>query len=279
MNNIDDNNYIDIIPTATLTAYPKIFTDIEYSSEIFQEISKHNPIPEELIVKKLAPEIEARYKLINKILDATDSTQILELASGLSSRGITYTKNPKVKYVEMDLPPLQELKKNILNSLKINNVNLKLLSGNALRPEDFYKAISFFDVKKSITIVNEGLLRYLNFDEKALVAKNIRHVLEKAGGLWITSDITRKSFLNNQNKNMPYFNQNMISKTNKSYNNYAFDNMEHVEEFFDNLGFSMEVHSYYEVEKELISPLKLGYSAEKTSSLLEHGKVVIFRLK
>lgn len=42
--------------------------------------------------KILAQEIEARYKLTNKILGATKINQVLEIAAGYSSRGIIYSK-------------------------------------------------------------------------------------------------------------------------------------------------------------------------------------------
>jgi O-methyltransferase involved in polyketide biosynthesis len=40
-----------------------------------------------------------------------------------------------------------------------------------------------------LTIVNEGLLVYLDQKEKEQLCKNIRKTLEKRGGCWITADI------------------------------------------------------------------------------------------
>jgi hypothetical protein len=75
-----------ISPTAILTAYPRIFTDIPYAQEIFDELKKRVEITDDLINKLIAPELEARYKLINKLLEQNNIKQIIEIAAGYSQR-------------------------------------------------------------------------------------------------------------------------------------------------------------------------------------------------
>lgn len=68
-----------------MTSYPKTFTDILYEKEIYHWLKEH--IEQEVVLyKNMAPEMEARYKLINKILDKSHIKQVLELASGYLSR-------------------------------------------------------------------------------------------------------------------------------------------------------------------------------------------------
>ena len=55
------------IPTAILTAYPRIFTDIPYSNEIYKELEKRTIVTEDLKNQLLAVELESRYKLMDKI--------------------------------------------------------------------------------------------------------------------------------------------------------------------------------------------------------------------
>lgn len=86
---INDKDYEEISATAIVTSYPRTFTDIPYEKEIYKWLQKH--CKEEVTLNDtLAPEIEARYKLINKLLDSSHIKQVLELASGYSSRGLIY---------------------------------------------------------------------------------------------------------------------------------------------------------------------------------------------
>ena len=56
-------SYDEISPTAIVTSYPRMFTDIPYEKKIYDWLEKH--CKEEVTLNKmLAPEIEARYKLI-----------------------------------------------------------------------------------------------------------------------------------------------------------------------------------------------------------------------
>ena len=90
-------SYESVSQTAILTSYPRNFTDIPYEKEIYEWLSK-NCNDEVILNKLLAPEIEARYKLANKLLNKQNATQVLELAAGYTSRGLTYSQNG-YKYV------------------------------------------------------------------------------------------------------------------------------------------------------------------------------------
>lgn len=117
MENIDDKNYETISPTAIVTSYPRTFTDIPYEKEIYNWLNK-NCKEEVTLNKMLAPELEARYKLTNIILNKLNISQVLELASGYTSRGLIYSKKG-YNYIEMDLENVSKNKIKILKS--INN--------------------------------------------------------------------------------------------------------------------------------------------------------------
>src|SRR5258706_6395658 len=94
----------------------------------------------------------------------------------------------------MDLPGIlaekEEIVKKIIKDKKLGAPkNLYFEAGNALKSEDLDKATSHFDKEKEITIINEGLLRYLSHDEKKQLALAIKSQLQKFGGQWITPDI------------------------------------------------------------------------------------------
>jgi len=275
-----NNDFESIIPTAILTAYPRTLTDIPYASEVFDELSKEN-IPNNLIVEKLAPEIEARYKLINKLLKKSSINQVLEIASGYSTRGINFTKNNnQISYVEIDLPEVCNKKIDVLNSFTTIPNNLHIISGNALNKKDINKCKQFFDKKSPITVTNEGLLRYLDFDEKRKVATNIYNLLSKHGGVWITCDITPKKWVVNQDENIVNFNKNLSNVSDRNNSNWRFEDINHARDFFGQIGFSIEsVHPFSEVKEELTSPEKIGLDSMQVNDLLKDAIVAVMKLK
>ena len=96
-------------------AYLRTFTDIPFTKEIAQ-LANTEKIFREFEAKNkdipsLAARYEVRFKSITAIARACGGNQILELASGLSSRGIEFTSDPNVVYVETDLPRVITRKK------------------------------------------------------------------------------------------------------------------------------------------------------------------------
>lgn len=274
-----NKNYEEISPTAIVTAYPRIFTDIPYEKEIYNWVNS-NVYQNVNLTKELAPEIEARYKLVSKLLDKTKITQVLELAAGYTSRGLNYSKKGYT-YLEMDLEEIRNNKKKALSSLNTEiPENLKLLGGNVLEEKDILNCEKYFKEDEPVAVINEGLLRYLTFAEKAEVAKNIRKILEIHGGVWITSDVTPKKFISSQNAALKDFNKNLTKITSRNNLNDRFDDFEHVKKFYNDLGFEIvEVHKFNEVKDDLYSINKLKIFSSKIEETLERAIVVIMKLK
>jgi len=79
---------------------------------------------------------------------------------------------------------------------------------------------------------------------------------------------------------MPSLNTTLMSTTRRNNIGNAFESQEHFREFFDKLGFTLEFHSYTEVQDKLTSPIKLNVSNEDVSDkLLAYASAIIFRLK
>lgn len=228
----------------------------------------------------LAPEIEARYKLTNRLLDKYRIKQVLELAAGYTSRGIIYSKKG-YNYVELDLENVVKNKKKILHSIEKNiPKNLNIISGNALKNDDFKRAKGYFKTDEPIAVINEGLLRYLTFDEKRQVAQNICDLLSKYGGIWITCDVTPKKFINSQDKALPGFNNNLTSITSRNNLNDRFEDENHIRKFFGDVGFELvEIHKFSEMKDELYSVNELGIIDDKIEKTLEDAIVVIMKIK
>lgn len=278
-NKINDKDYEEISPTAIVTSYPRTFTDIPYEKDIYSWLSK-NCTQEVTLQKRLAPEIEARYKLTNKLLDKLNVNQVLELAAGYSSRGLIYSQKG-YKYVEMDLENVNKNKTALLTSISPNiPKNLKIVSGNALRKSDFDKCLNYFNSNEPITVINEGLLRYLTFDEKKQVAQNIHDLISKCNGFWITCDVTPKKFMQSQNKSLLDFNKNLNTITSRNNLNDRFEDINHIKTFFGDIGLELlEVHKFSEVKNELYSVNTLNIIDDKINQTLEDAIVVIMKAK
>ncbi len=228
----------------------------------------------------MAPEMEARYKLINKLLNKYGIKQVLELAAGYSSRGLIYSKK-EYNYVELDLKSVSKNKKEMLQSIEKNiPKSLNIISGNALKKDDFKKLESYFKTDEQIAVINEGLLRYLTFDEKRQVAQNIYELLSKYGGIWITSDVTPKKFIESQNNALQNFNKNVSSITSRNNLNDRFEDVNHIKKFFGNIGFELvEIHKFNEMKDELYSINELSIIDEKIEKTLEDAIVVVMKIK
>lgn len=276
---INDNDYKEVSPTAIVTSYPRIFTDIPYEKKIYNWLESHCNTGVALY-KNMAPEMEARYKLINKLLDKTNNKQVLELASGYSSRGLIYSKKG-YDYIELDLENVTKNKIELLKSIEQNIPhNLNIVNGNALRKSDFDKCEKYLKNNEPIAVINEGLLRYLSFDEKRMVAESIYDLLSKHNGIWITSDVTPKKFIKSQDKALQDFNKNVSNITSRNNLNDRFEDINHVKEFFGDIGFEvLEVHKFNEVKDKLYSINELKIIDDKIEKTLEDAIVVIMKVK
>jgi len=104
--------YSSISPTAFTVAYRRTFSDIPFTKELYNELEKirlknNEPdFPDEYKFLQMAPLFEARHKLINKLTIDQHNFQILDIASGLTPRGLEMTADANYKYIEIDLPEI-----------------------------------------------------------------------------------------------------------------------------------------------------------------------------
>ena len=180
--------------TAFLAAFPKIFTDIDYSGEIFSCIKesalKHGfSFSPELFNNQMAVEIEARHKALNLELKKhlTKNTLVIEIAAGLSPRHLQF---PNVDYIEMDFEPILDVKREVYEKLKANSKN-SLVPVDLSNKESFSKALKSVVTKKQyskIIIINEGLFWYLTKDEILQMTNVIKSAMSTQNWVWITTD-------------------------------------------------------------------------------------------
>jgi len=279
-----NNPHEKVGPTAWGIAYRRAGCDIPYAKEIYDELvkvmtSEERVKMEALVSEKdqaLTPQFEARYKLLNRLLRKTGIKQIIELASGIAPRGIEMTQDKTVTYVEMDLSGIIKQKEEIINALVGQSTisqpdNLHLISGSAL--DDLSSIGSVFDATKPIAIIHEGLMRYLTFKEKARVVQNVKTILEKFGGIYITPDITLKVFIDERVQKVV---SNMVGM---DINANAFENVEAAEKFFGDFDFTIEKHSFTEARDELVSPQRLGLSEAQVGNAINTPVFFVMKLK
>ncbi len=288
MNKNSQSNFEQIIPTAWMVAYRRTFTDIPFSREIFkklEEIIKRNnykKLPTNLKKLELTPQFEARFKLIDKLIYKHSHNQILELAVGFSSRGLSMSTKDNFNYVEVDLTRVIKEKKQIVKEIGIDKKikipkNLHFVSGNVLDFETFEKATKYFNKSQPLVITHEGLLRYLTKEEKAKVAKNIYKILKKFNGVWITSDISLIRIFRQENKVMNKYVEQVAKLTGKNIIANRFETEGEAKKFFKNLGFSIKRYSFMEVYNELTSPKKLKLSEQQTKEVIEDAMVFVMK--
>jgi O-methyltransferase involved in polyketide biosynthesis len=185
--------------------------------------------------------------------------QVLEVAGGLTLRGLAATADPNVVYVDTDLNDLTREKSDL--ALDISSChrlsargNFHLASANALELNSLVAAVNgIFRDGEPIAVVQEGLLPYLTALEIETVARNIRALLQKFGGAWITSDFTLKSDATPVTEQQRRFREIVSAATDvKMYNN-AFDDAEQLDFYFGRFGFQMEVYNQLDLAPQLSS--------------------------
>ncbi|HUD05775.1 MAG TPA: class I SAM-dependent methyltransferase [Candidatus Saccharimonadales bacterium] len=281
-------SFDSIIPTGWLTAYGRTFTDIPYSQEMFDELeairiaSGSTETLDVMKDTKLAPQFEARHKLLNGLIAQTGIKQVIEIAAGLSTRGLEMTSNDSVDYVEVDLPAMVADKRKIITDLENKGAipkrpNLYIEAGSATEADDLLKATSHFNSSEPIVVVNEGLLRYLGFEDKTKYADNVKALLMKFGGVWITSDISLPKIIYKENDVMADRRKRISEITGVNVADNLFKDEDDAKKFFEGLGFDVESHSFLEVTNELTAPAKLNMPTDYVEAI--NGSAVVFVMR
>lgn len=281
--------------TAFGIAYRRTFTDILFSREIFDILEEiRGPFDPERKRRlneqsNMMPFFESRYLMTDRILGESGIGQILELASGLSPRGLDLTiRNPEVRYVELDLPNMMSVKRSIVEKLcrklrKTWSKNLHLVSGDVTQSHDVLdRAGTFFTtsdprIRPQICVICEGLLRYMSRPDKEILAHDIRTLLKKHGGMWITSDV---ELLSDAGANPATENRynTITSETGIDIRSNIFRDAEDLFEFCRKAGFKVDARSHLEVADILRSPNRLGISAETVAKELSRRRTFVMTL-
>jgi O-methyltransferase involved in polyketide biosynthesis len=256
---VENRDFSSISPSAEFLIRLKAYTTIPFAKEAAALLVKGpaaetviNPETYQQFFFRLLIHFETRYRSIDNILSRLltnlhdagtpfSTRNFLELSSGFSFRCLDMCFEKNIHFIDTDLPELiMEKRKVVAELIKKSNRpmkgNLELETLNSLNENDFTGIINKFPIGP-VTIINEGLLPYLNHEEKAKLCSIIHNGLLKSGGYWVTGDIYTKEKSEWNKNNMPDEAMQWREQHNTEEN--KFDDFIQAEEFFRTCGFDI----------------------------------------
>jgi len=193
---MNSRDYSSISPSALSLLLMKSESAIAFAKEAANLLWGES-VPEELAhamaaenARRRLRHFENRYRSLDRLLSEAALSRVLEIGSGLSFRGLELARNSAIFYLDTDLPEIAVLKAELIAKLHPTPLTgvLRVQPLNALDSEAFHAAVA--DIPPGpLAIANEGLLVYLDGEEKAQLASNVRAALRARGGVWLTADV------------------------------------------------------------------------------------------
>jgi O-methyltransferase involved in polyketide biosynthesis len=210
-----------------------------------------------------APLFETRFRAVSRLVEEKGATQVLELAAGLSPRGMELAQRGVV-YVEADLAESTALKRELVTAiLGSPPKNLYLCGASVIDRAQLLACCFPFVAGRPVAVTTEGLLRYLTFEEKTRLAGNVREILRRYGGWWITPDIHLRSWAQAQS---PMYRQSEQETLGRNLDSNYFADLDHARQFFEHSGFVVDSRPLLEgVRDQITAPLNEDRIAELNS--------------
>lgn len=259
---MQENNHGKISPTAKIAAYWRSFSDIPFAKEMAAALHAEQTARQMLgnsmaTTAAFSPLIlETRYKAIDLGLQHCGVNNVLELACGLSARGLAMAPGKGI-YMGTDLPEILAETYPVIQSLagkrELPVQHLHFQAVNVLNKQQLQAAAAVFRGEK-FGICNEGLLMYLNREEKATMAINLRELLAGTGGCWVTTDVvfsdTRKKIFESLQSSFKTTVESLLGNVSGQVGRDIaandFTNEDEAEQFYAGLGFTVEKYPWYD---------------------------------
>lgn len=267
-----DSSLISV--TAKIAAYYRQFSDIPFAREVakridadaaFDRILREHGLDSEKLTF-YAPLFEARYKSITQLILRSGTSQVLELASGYSLRGLDLTRSGAVHYVETDLPGVVAAKLGLLEEVRQHHAIPRspqhvVSAADALDIDQVRSSAAVFDRSRALTVLCEGLIMYLSKEHTEQLATSIRGLLgEFAGGCWITPDFTFKVEARNLPPERVRLREAITGVTQRQMDASSFEDGHDLAAFLARVGFSVQVRSQVDETPSFSSIQALGLS-------------------
>ncbi len=191
-------DYSSISPSAKNLLLVKAQTTLPFAKEAATLLLGAEVVAQTVVTDHAAADRRSHFELRARSLDSAlqeaEISSVLEIAAGLSFRGLALAAREKVTYVDSDLPEMVAIKSKLISDLHAAPLEgtLRVRALDALDADAFRLAVSEFP-DGEIAIIHEGLLMYLGDDEKKRLAASVREALQGRGGAWITADIYVRS--------------------------------------------------------------------------------------
>jgi O-methyltransferase involved in polyketide biosynthesis len=268
--NPQPKDYSSISPSAKSLLLLKGYTNIPYARETAALMPGAEVFDLDFGAKDFwfwirVVHFELRYWSIDQLLRQTDNKNILEVSSGYSFRGLALcAQNEGLQYIDTDLPEVVATKRDLVERLHLGNDHkspFELLPLNALDETAFSQVVQRFGAGP-LSIVNEGLLMYLNREEKARLCRTIHAVLKQRGGCWITADVYVKRpadlrvEIPQRDGERRFFEQHHIEEN-------KFDSYEAARAFFAEQGFEVVAEAVPDYQSLTVLPQLLAAMPEE----------------
>lgn len=124
-----------------------------------------------------------RHAMIDHLLGASGARQVLELAAGLSRRGVAVSADPAIRYTEVDLRHVVEKKRALLDRSPAGRVvlarpNLRLVARDVTEEA----LADLVEPGAPLFVIAEGLLMYLSPEKQRALFRAAHALLARAGG-------------------------------------------------------------------------------------------------
>ena len=193
---------------------------------------------------------------MNRIVEEYGARQILELAAGLSPRGMDFAQRGIV-YVEADLAETIELKREVVTSvLGEIPANLHLCAASVVDRAELLACCEPFSDTRPVAVTTEGLLRYLTFEEKTQLAANVRGILSRYGGIWVTTDIHLRQWA--QRPRATISRETETERLGRNLDPNYFDDLDHARTFFEGCGFRVDSRPLLEGIRDQVASLPMA---------------------
>jgi O-methyltransferase involved in polyketide biosynthesis len=268
-----DSSLISV--TAKVAAYYRQFSDIPFAQEVakligaeaaYDRILREHGLERDKLTF-YAPMFEARYKSLTQLIHQSGASQVLELASGYSLRGLDLTRSDAFRYVETDLPEVVAAKLSLLEGVRRQHGILPsprhlVTAADALDFDQVRAAAAVLDRRQPVAVLCEGLIMYLSKTETEQLATNIHRLIgEFAGGSWITPDFTLRVEARDLPPERVRLREAITGVTQRQLDASAFEDGHDLTAFLGRVGFDVQVRSQIDETPSLSSLQALGLSA------------------
>ena len=133
--------------------------------------------------------LEARYEVSNEMIRRENKPVIIDLPSGYTPRAMLAPGMNK-KYIGMDLPVVADEIGPIVKEIIPDEygISVQFYGVDATNYDSMKEALKGADGE--VCIVMDGILGYFNEPELISVCENIKKILTRFGGSWVTGDVT-----------------------------------------------------------------------------------------